>query len=289
MGNSNLSAIKKRIKSVKNTIKITKAMRVVANSKMKKCKAKLYSNNEFFEKVTNAATFLKENHDIDNKYMLKNKGDKSIYIVFTSDMGLCGGYNSNIFAAVENEIKNQKEEPYIIACGEKGVDYFKRQRYETIAEYVEMSDNPSIKDAYIILNKVITDYSKDIGNVKIAYYKYISPAKKEVIVESLIPVNTVFIKDDNKESSSKTYDINFNIADNFDIEKFIEFFLQQKLLNSMINAKVSEQYFRIEATSNANKNGNEILYKLRQKYNRKRQSSITSEICEIIGGAEALK
>lgn len=283
MGSANLSSIKRRIKSIQNTIKITKAMGVVANSKMRKCKLKLYSNNEFQKSLNDTMKKLLADEEFDGSYMKERRGKKSLYIVLSSDMGLCGGYNNGIFTEIERDIKNNKEKPYILVCGEKGRDYFRRGAYETIAEFVEVPEIATLKESKMVLGKVLSTYnSEDINRVNIVYCKYVTPIEKKVVIEKLLPFN---IEDNNENKENEVIEISNSI----DCDELVEYYLSQKILNCMLSSKMCEQSFRIEATNNATKNGNELIDKLKIKYNRIRQSSITNEICEIIGGAEALK
>lgn len=285
MGSANLSSIKRRMKSIKNTIKITKAMGVVANSKMRKCKLKLYSNNEFHKSMKDTMNKLLSNEEFDSNYMKARKSKKDLYIVLSSDMGLCGGYNNGIFTEIEQDIKNNEEKPYILVCGQKGRDYFRRRKYETIAEFVEISEIATLNESKMVLRKIISTYnSEDIGRVNIVYCKYVTPIEKKVVIEKLLPFN---IEDNNKYEKNTNEVI--EISNNIDCDELVEYYLSQKILNCMLNSRMCEQSFRIEATNNATKNGNELIDKLKIKYNRIRQSSITNEICEIIGGSEALK
>lgn len=285
MGSANLSSIKRRIKSIQNTMKITKAMGVVANSKMRKCKLKLYSNNEFHKRINATMNELLSNEEFDSSYMKYRQSKKTLYIVFSSDMGLCGGYNNGIFTEVEQDIKNNSEKPYILVCGQKGRDYYRRSKYETIAEFVEIPEIATLKESKMVLRKVLSTYnSEDIGRVNIVYCKYVTPIEKKVVIERLLPFG---MEDNDKHEKSINQEI--EISNNIDCDELIEYYLGQKIQNCMLNSKMCEHSFRIEATNNATKNGNELIDKLKIKYNRIRQSSITNEICEIIGGAEALK
>jgi len=285
MGSANLSTIKRRIKSIKNTIKITRAMGLVANSKMRKCKLKLYSNNEFHKSMKETMNKLVVNEDFYSNYMKVKKSTNSLYIVLSSDMGLCGGFNSGVFAEIEQNIKKNNEKPYIIVCGEKGKNYFRRKEYEIISEFVDIPELVTINESKMVLEKVLSTYnSEDIGIVNIVYCKYINPIEKKVVIEKLLP----FGMEDGNEYEKNNNDV-VELSNNIDCEELVELYLGQKILNCMLNSKMCEQSFRIETTNNATKNGNDLIDKLKIKYNRIRQSSITNEICEIIGGAEALK
>lgn len=281
MGSSNLSILKRRMKSIKNTMKINKAMSVIANSKIQRCRARSYTNEEYFRELQKVMSYVFSMLDTDNKFTKKNKNDKSLYIVMTSDLGLCGGFNSNLYLALENQLEENGKDSPLIVCGQKGRDYARRRNFNTIAEYVEIPDIANLAETKEILFKALKMYENDeIGSIKLIYYKYESQLSKKIKVETLLPLS--FEGMDEKDS-------NVEICSEIDIEILIENYLYQFLLNCMLSNKISEHSYRIESTNNAGKNGNDLLNKLNQKYNRARQSSITNEICEIIGGAEALK
>lgn len=281
MGSSNLSILKRRMKSIKNTMKITKAMGVIANSKIQRCRARSYTNEEYFRELQKVMSYVFSMLDTDNRFTKKNKNDKPLYIVLTSDLGLCGGFNANLYTMLENEVKKNGKDIPLIICGQKGRDYARRRNFNTIAEYVEIPDIADLAEAKEILFKALKMYENDeIGSIKLIYYKYESQLSKKIKVETMLPLSFEGVDDNNS---------NVEICDEIDIDVLIENYLYQCLLNCMLSNKISEHSYRIESTNNASKNGKDLLNKLNQKYNRARQSSITNEICEIIGGAEALK
>ncbi|MCY6485627.1 ATP synthase F1 subunit gamma [Clostridium aestuarii] len=287
MAGAGLIAIKRRIKSINNTKKITKAIGLVATSKLKKVRKILETNNIYYDSFKEIIDIMLTDNDIrDNIYINGNNNNKQIYIAITSDSGLCGGFNINIINKTIDNISDNKENSLLIVVGQKGRGYFKRLNYETIAEYVEILDIPTLKEAKIIVDKILELYKKsEIGEVYIVYTEFISAVKQEVKVKKILPFEKANLGLDKSKATYIEYEPKK--------EKFLlyicEQYLKQTVLNIMLNSKTSEQRARKEAMDGAAKNANDLLDKLNLQYNRIRQSVITQEISEIVGGAEAQK
>ncbi|APC38787.1 ATP synthase F1 subunit gamma [Clostridium estertheticum] len=284
MAGAGLVAIKRRIRSITNTTKITKAMGLVSTSKYQKIRKKLDTNNNYVDKLEEVIKQVKDNYDEDSIYIKGNKSSKKMYVVLTSDTGLCGGFNWAIVNELISKLKDNKEEYDIIIVGHKGRVIFKKLNIETVAEYVDISDVPTQKEATTIINHAFNMYNNDeIGEVYIVYKKLISALKNEVKIEKLLPLNF-----ENEENRNKEY-VNIEAIDEKALGEITTLFLGGKTLNSMLHSKASEHKSRMESMGSATENANDILDKLNLKYNRSRQYSITQEISEIVGGAEALK
>ena len=282
MAGTGLIAIKRRIKSITNTKKITKAMGLVATSKYKKLKDKVDINNSYLNKIEEIIKQVKDNYEEDNIYIRGNNNSKKLYIVLTSDAGLCGGFNWSVANELVDKLKSNKEDCSIIIVGQRGRIIFKKLNIETVAEYVEISDVPSQKEATTIINHAIDMYSsRDVGEVHIVYKKIISAVKNEVKIEKLLPLDF-----SNEEKRNKDY-VEIESIGEKAMYEIISLFLSGKMLNSMLHSKASEHRARMESMGSATSNANDLLEKLNLKYNRIRQSAITQEISEIVGGAEA--
>lgn len=282
MAGTGLIAIKRRMKSITNTKKITKAMGLVATSKYKKMKDKVDINNKYIYRLEETIKQVKDNYEEDSIYIDGNNNSKKLYVVLTSDTGLCGGFNWSITNELMGRLKSNKEDYSVIIVGQKGRNILKKFGIQTVAEYVEISDIPSQKEAAIIINHALSMYDREeIGEVHIVYKKLISAVKTEVKIEKLLPLNF-----NNKENSSKEY-VDVEGMDEKAMDEITSLFLSGKMLNSMLHSKVSEHRARMESMGAATSNANDLLQKLNLKYNRIRQSAITQEISEIVGGAEA--
>lgn len=282
MAGMGLIAIKRRIKSITNTTKITRAMGLVATSKYKKIRNKVDVNNNYLDRLEGTIKQVKDNYEDDSIYTRGNSNSKKLYVVLTSDTGLCGGFNWSVVNKLTNKIKSNKEDYNVIIVGQKGRSLLKKLNIETVAEYVEILDTPSQKESTTIINHALNMYSNgDVGEVYIVYKKLISALKNEVIIEKVLPLNS-----DNEEKGSNEY-IDITEIDEKAMYDITSLFLSGKMLNSMLHSKASEHRARMESMGSATNNANDILDKLNLSYNRIRQSAITQEISEIVGGAEA--
>lgn len=285
MAGSGLIGIKRRIKSVTNTKKITKAMGLVATAKLRKSREKLDINNNYYDSFEGIIKDLVDSHEGYNIYKSGNESSKKLYIVITSDSGLCGGFNGNIVNRTIDQLKMQDGNYLLNVAGEKGIAYFERFKFSINKKYVDISDLPTLKEARDISNDALGLYENgEVGEVILVYTRFISPVKQEVVFDKLLPLGT-------------------KSEDEYDYEKYIKFepgidsilnnaapiYIKEKILNLMIHSKSSEQSTRMSAMDGATKNANDLLDKYKLQYNRMRQGAITQEISEIVGGAEAQK
>ena len=280
MAGAGLLEIKRRIKSIKNTRKITKAMGLVATSKLRKARQKLTENNQYFSSLDEIARELIGSLNSNNNPLLKsNDNPKKLIILLASDSGLCGGFNGNTAAFVRDNYEDNLENIEAVVVGKKGIHYVKKNKISTLAEYVDLGDTPNVGDASTIVNKEFTD--GNFGEVSLVYTKFFSPVKQEVVEEKLLPLDL----------TGEKGKVSFLIEPDEDeiIDSLVSSYLKGKFMNAMFNSKASEQSARMQAMDGATKNADDLLNSLDAKYNRIRQSIITQEISEIVGGAEAQK
>ena len=282
MGAAGLIEIKRRLKSVESTRKITKAMGLVATSKLRKVRNELANNEKYNELCKDIVDVVVSNlpEGYESIYCTERKGDK-LYIVLTSDTGLCGGYNNNVIAYLKEVLDNESGTEKIVLVGSKGLSYMSKYSLNTFNEYVSIPDIPTIAEINKIYNEAIYLYKQgDISEVNIVYTKFISPMKQEPILIKMLPFEV---------NSSKKED--YLIEPDFEevLNNSIDTYLKSQLQNCMLHAKASEQSSRMTAMDGATENASDIINNLNIKYNRIRQSVITQEISEIVGGAEAQK
>lgn len=283
MAGAGLIVIKRRIKSVTNTRKITKAMGLVATSKLRKVRRVLDSNNRYYDSLEESATLLLNSVDrseCDDIIVKGNKSKNKLYIVMTSDSGLCGGYNGAVVSnAIESAIQD-RENSKIMIVGEKGRMYFRKTGFETVAEYVEIPDIPTSKEAEMIYNHALHLFEAgEVGEVYVVYTRFFSPVKQIVQQKKILPVEV-----DNHEPD---YTLLTEPGKEEMAGGLISLYVKASIHNYLLNAKASEHGSRMSAMDGATKNADDILDNLKIKYNRIRQSAITQEISEIVGGAEA--
>lgn len=280
MAGAQLLDLKRRIKSIKNTQKITKAMGLVATAKFKKLKIRNEKARPYCDAYTGAINKLLQSEDFsDNPYFKTNDSDTDLYIIITSDSGLCGSYNTNIINTALERMYEKKVK--IITVGEKGRHFFKNHEYETAAEFVELGDNLEYRRIFEITNILIDEFlSGRVANVYLVFTQFISPVKQNIKVEKVLPFSTV-------ERTDEIFLVEPSNKEVFDF--IIDKYLNTIIYNALMNSTVSEYSTRMSAMDNATKNASDLLDDLQIMYNRARQSSITQEITEIVSGAEALK
>jgi len=277
--------IKSRIKSITSTKKITKAMGLVATSKLRKTRIKLEVNSKYNSYFDDAIKEVLEGFpsEIYNIYTHGNESKKKLYIVLTSDSGLCGGFNSNVVNNTVTELSKDRENSLVLLVGQKGRSYLKRYKYESVAEFVDIPDLPSIREAYMITNHVLDMYENgEVGEVYIFFTQFNSTVNQNVEFKKLLPLGY------NEKDELREYVMIEPDISQF-VDETVKINLNRQILNCMLNAKASEQGSRMTAMDGATRNADDILEKLKLKYNRIRQGAITQEISEIVGGAEAQK
>jgi F-type H+-transporting ATPase subunit gamma len=283
MAGAGLIAIKRRIKSVTNTRKITKAMGLVATAKLRKSREKLLINEQFYDLTVEIMKNILDNYEEKSIYTHGNKSSKKLYIVFTSETGLCGAFNGNVISKAVELVKSDKENSIVMVVGQKGKNYFNRLKYDTAAEYVDVPDIPTSKEAGIIAQHALRLYKKgEVGEINVVYTKFVSAVKMTVLTERLLPIPF---------SSGYMPNDTLNFEPNIDemLDEYINLYLKELVMYCMFNSKASEHSSRMNAMDSSTKNANDLLNKLNLQFNRIRQSVITQEISEIVGGAEAQK
>ncbi|MEG0372047.1 MAG: ATP synthase F1 subunit gamma [Clostridium sp.] len=285
MGAAGLIEIKRRMKSVQSTKKITNAMGLVATSKLRKCRKELATNTKYLEvaeSTIKSLAAIAEDKFV-SPYFDGNNKDKKLYIIITSDTGLCAGYNGNVVSYLKHLTEDNKDKCSVITIGSKGIPYIKRAGFETVAEYVDIPDIPTVKEVKTVYDKALRMFKEEkVSEVSIIYTKFISPVKHEVNLERLLPVEKIEAGENTGEQFIEP-DLQTVLSDSLDI------YLKGKIRSLMLSAKCSEQSSRMTAMDGATRNATDILNVLAIKFNRIRQSMITQEISEIVGGAEAQK
>ncbi|MCQ2969417.1 MAG: F0F1 ATP synthase subunit gamma [Clostridium sp.] len=282
MGAAGLIEIKRRLKSVESTRKITKAMGLVATSKLRKVRNSLSNNEKYNELCKDIVDVVISNlpEGYESIYCTERKGDK-LYIVLTSDTGLCGGYNNNVISYLKEVLDKESGTEKIVLVGNKGLSYISKYGLRTFNQYVSIPDIPTIAEINKIYNEAIYLYKQgDISDVNIVYTRFISPMKQEPTLIKMLPLEV-----NSKENEDYLIEPDFEEV----LNNSIDTYLKSELQNCMLHAKASEQSARMTAMDGATENASDIIKNLNIKFNRIRQSVITQEISEIVGGAEAQK
>ena len=283
--------IRGKIKSVENTKKITKAMEMVAASKMRKAQDRMRHARPYAEKVRNLAANLSQaTPEYKHPFMVKNDGAKTAgFIVVTTDKGLCGGLNTNVLRAVtgklrELEAAGQKSEA--VAIGNKGLGFLNRIGAKVVSQATQLGDQPHL-DKLIGPVKVLLDaYAEGkLSAVYLCYTRFINTMKQEPVVQQLLPLTAESMAAD-KGSHGWDYLYEPDAATVIDelLVRYTEALVYQAVAENM----ASEQSARMVAMKSATDNAGNVIAELKLVYNKTRQAAITKELSEIVAGAAAV-
>jgi F-type H+-transporting ATPase subunit gamma len=283
MAGASMNDIKARMKSVSSTMQITKAMELVATSKLRRAKENVERARPFYEILGQAINNIRAAEDFkETVFGEVRNGGKSLYIVIAGDRGLAGGYNTNIFKMTEVLAKNT--EAVYLPIGKKALDYYKRRNREIINDSMTLVSNVGVGDSHGIAKAVCQGFlSGEYNRVYLVYTKFISMISQRPVYEQLLPLEDVAT--DNK----KAY-VDPIIEEDPEelLLKILPQYVGGILYSAICEALASESGARRSAMNSANKNAKEMIDMLMLKYNRARQAVITQEITEIVSGAEAL-
>jgi len=298
--------IKRRIKSVKSTKKITKAMELVAASKMKRAISQTLASRLYSSYSWNLLTSLSERleDNITHKFFIENTNkEKDLVVLITSNRGLCGGYNSQIIKKVivkikeeiNSNISGQSKKVDIITVGKKGDVAMRRTGQNIIASFMDMPDNIGINNI-IPLSSYLTNEFKDekYANIYIAYTDFISALSQKPVLRKILPISKEELKktinehlDKEKPSDKKETPYLFEGNTEELLEKLAEKLIRMQIYQMFLESNASEQSSRMVAMKNANEAAGEMIDDLTLVFNKARQAGITREISEISGGMAA--
>ena len=276
----NRQALKSRIRSTQATMKITSAMELMSNSKLQRQRSMMEKNREYSTTLLKTLHhILSESDQVENKYLLKNNSETVLTIVFSSDLGLCGGYNVNMLRYASTLMK--KEDP-IIVIGAKGRSWLSSRGYNVVNEYID-SDAFDYVEASNMIEKALQQVlSKEIGKIQVVYTYFKNTVTFEPKLEVLFPVE----KGQGKLESKQ--EILFEPNADEILNTLIPMALKSTLYSLWMETKTSEQASRRLAMENATDNAEELKEKLVLQFNQARQAAITQEITEIVAGADSL-
>ena len=285
-----LRDIKGRIKGVKNTQQITKAMKMVAAAKLRRAQDRIINARPYANEIFKMLSHLVTEEDIANNPFIVPKEVKNVAIVVvTADRGLCGAFNANIIKEVNRYIEEEvkKKTSYQLFCvGKKGYDFFKKRDFEIFGNSVGIFSSLQYQNALNVSETVINAYLKNIfDKVIIVYNEFKSIIQQKLIVEQFLPVPIIANDKDKKISTNYIYEPDQKYIFNFLLPKH----LKSQMWRIFLESNAAEFAAQMTAMDNATTNANELLRTLNMKYNRERQSAITREIIEIVSGANALR
>ncbi|NEO30727.1 MAG: F0F1 ATP synthase subunit gamma [Symploca sp. SIO3C6] len=313
---ANLKAIRDRIKSVKNTKKITEAMRLVAAAKVRRAQEQVTSTRPFADRLAQVLYGLQNRLQFEDADLplLKQRQVKSVgLLVISGDRGLCGGYNNNVIRRAENraqELKQQGIDYRYVLVGRKAKQYFERRNQPIDAEYTGLEQIPTADEASMIADELLSLFlSESVDKVELVYTKFVSLISSRPVVQSLLPLTAQGLEAQDDEIFRLTtrggefqverqkvttqlealpQDMIFEQDPVQILDALLPLYLNNQLLRALQESAASELAARMTAMNNASDNASELIGTLTLSYNKARQASITQEILEVVGGAAAL-
>lgn len=289
----NLKHIKVRIKSIKNTQKITQAMKLVAASKVRKAQIRVLNSRPYSQKVQSFATRTVSGMSPSDRQeipLMQQREIKSIgIIIITSDRGLCGSYNTNIIKKAGKRVMDLKKtgiEAKLITIGNKSNNFFRRTKIHILDKFTQLPAIPSVELANLIAASAEKAFiNKEVDEIEIIGTDFISMLRNEVYIKHFLPIKGVSEPENLPTSSSVLFEPSLSSV----LEYLLPLYLSNIIFHALLEASCSELASRMNAMSSATKNAKELIDLLTIVYNKARQAAITQELTEIVGGVEALK
>jgi len=285
--------IRGKIKSVENTKKITKAMEMVAASKMRKAQDRMRAARPYSEKVRNIAANLGQaNPEYTHPFMEVNEAKTAGFIVVTTDKGLCGGMNTNVLRAVTNklrELQSAGQSAQAVAIGNKGLGFLNRIGVGVVSHVTQLGDTPHL-DKLIGPVKVLLDaYQRgEVNAVYLCYTKFINTMKQESVVEQLLPLSADKMQAEAAASGGHAWDYIYEPDAQTVIDDLLLRYVEALVYQAVAENMASEQSARMVAMKAATDNAGNVIAELKLVYNKTRQAAITKELSEIVAGAAAV-
>jgi F-type H+-transporting ATPase subunit gamma len=280
--------IKRQIKSVQNTRQITKAMEMVAASKLRKAQEKAEAARPYSEKLKEVVSSIAAGtQDVQHPMLVSRPVKKTGYLIITSDRGLAGGYNANILRKVTMLIAERhksKDEYALFVIGRKGRDFLRRREYPIVEEITELSDTPKFADIKSIAYSAVNQFETGVyDELYICYNQFINAISQVPTVDRLLPMDGV----GKGEHHGATAAYEYEPSPEGVLEVLLPKYAETLIYGALLNGKASELGAKMTAMGSATKNASKMIGELRLTYNRARQAAITQEITEIVAGANA--
>jgi len=284
-----LRDIKQRIKSTKSTQQITRAMNLVASSKLQRIKGRVIAARPFLCEIRRVlSNIMLQTEELHNDYIEARPVENSLIIVIAGDRGLCGAYNTNVLKEAVKVIDSRKN-PKVIALGGKTLKFFADKGYDIIKYVTGISDKPFYEDATEISNMALEMFATgEIDEVVVVYTKFESMLSYKVTVETMLPVDTASFTFEDDEKKEYNDIMDFEPKAELVLNHLLPKYVNVLLFDTMLEAAACELASRTASMDSATKNADERIDEMTLRYNRARQSVITKEIIEVVAGANAL-
>ncbi len=288
-------ALEKRRGSIRNIRKITRTMELIANAQFKRAMDRVTAASAYTQRITELVDDLAHSGlDVSHPLLEQHpETDRAVMLVLTSNRGMCGGDNGNIFRVafgqyehIVAEVPNVEVE----VSGKRGISALAYRKIELQKTYTHFENQPSYKDVEAVANGLMDRYvTGEIDRLDVVYMKYLSSSKQQAVAETLLPMGTLGEDQSELDRGVDGSGYEFQPSVESILEEVVPTSLRVQLFKCFLDSAVSEHISRMVAMKGATENADEIIRQLSMAYNRARQSQITNDIMEVIGGAEALK
>jgi F-type H+-transporting ATPase subunit gamma len=283
---ANIRLIKRRIKGIQSTSKITRAMEMIATLKMRRAQERGLAGRPYSDKITQVLADLAAlpgEAGALHPLLQRRPVNKIAVVHITPDRGLCGGLNANINRRTASLILEQSIPVTLITIGRKGLDFMRRYKHDIRAEFTRLGDRPSLLDTTPISRIIIDDYTNGVIDlVYLVYAQFISTMVQRPIIKQVLPVEPAAIP------TAQNVDYIYEPGSAAVLGELLPRFVEMQVYHAILESIASEQSARMVAMRNATDNANELIEELTLMYNKARQESITKELLDITGGAAAL-
>ena len=286
--------LRTKIKSVENTKKITKAMEMISVSKMRKAQERMRAARPYSEKVRNIAANLgKANPEYVHPFMKTNDAKSVGYIMVTTDKGLCGGLNTNLFRAVTLKLRDAQsagQTPLTVAIGGKGLGFLGRIGAKVVSHVTHLGDKPHLEKLIGPVKVLLDAYIRgEVNAVYICYNKFVSTMRQEAVVEQLLPLSADKMHEEAKaDGSQPSWDYIYEPDAQSVIDELLVRYAEALVFQAVAENMASEHAARMVAMKAATDNAGNVIAELKLIYNKTRQAAITKELSEIVAGAAAV-
>ncbi|MEO9102040.1 MAG: F0F1 ATP synthase subunit gamma [Burkholderiaceae bacterium] len=287
--------IRGKIKSVENTKKITKAMEMVAASKMRKAQERMRSARPYSDKIRAVASNLGQaNPEYVHAFMKQHEGAKTVgFVVITTDKGLCGGMNTNVLRAITaklRELQDQGVQSNAVAIGNKGLSFLNRIGAKVVSHATQLGDTPHLEKLIGPVKVLLDAYAKgELSAVYLCYTRFINTMRQEPMLQQLLPLSAAQMKEEASESGSHHgWDYLYEPDAQTVIDELLVRYVEALVYQAVAENMASEQSARMVAMKAATDNAGSVIGELKLIYNKTRQAAITKELSEIVAGAAAV-
>lgn len=291
---ANTKEIRTKIRSIQSTKKITSAMEMVAASKMKKVQKRMHASRPYSSKIKLVVQHLiKGKLEFKHKYLLDRKVNNVGFIIVSSDRGLCGGLNANLFKSVLSSIRSFNEKSIkvnVCVIGKKAQAFFNNVEGNIIASVTDIGDTPSSEQLIGAVKVMLDKYNKNLlDKIYVVYNEFVNTMTQNPIIEQLLPVSHMSsIKNVEKHNPTKYWDYLYEPDAQQLLDKLLNRYIESLVYQAVVENIACEQAARMVAMKSATDNASDFIDSLKLQYNKARQAAITQELSEIVAGAAAV-